>query len=150
MSADDHDHDVRLIAQLTRSGQWPLTNHDRQRAVDVCLKAMQSPKPKTALAAVKTLALLDSVNVRRERATVQERQGEARLALESLQAALAQPDGQELLSALTARLTAPTTPAPAAQLGDSLSPSTTPPDASTGQLDHPTGSPTLPGPVDPG
>jgi hypothetical protein len=102
-----------LIASASAQ-DWPITPEIRRRCVDVCVAVLQqSPKLRQKLAAVRALAALDGLNVRREANDASERNADraatAAVLGDAYRAALASQDTRELLIALEEKLAAPTT-----------------------------------------
>ncbi len=115
--------DARRDLGLTHDAlarRWHISDAARARAVEIALACMEidaagSPRLLSLqLLAVRTLGLLDSLNVRRERNVIARQgiQSDARTA--DLRAVLATPEGRAALAQLSAQMAAPALPHPSA------------------------------------
>jgi hypothetical protein len=139
--------DLALIRQRVTEGSFPLTASNLDATVRAVLPYLESPRPRVALAAARTIAILAGLNVRNARAQTLERQGEARIRLQTLQAAMGTQEGQQasvdFAAALARALAGPQTDDPGP---DASSPASAPDRSPEGQ---PGPSAAVPAPLPP-
>jgi hypothetical protein len=111
---------MRMTIAALKSGRYRLTDELRQEMVERAATDMRNgPTVRDRMLAVRMLAVLDTVDVHRERNTVAEKQGETSAVLQLLRArAAADPAVRALLADLTEAMirsdALPTEGAPAA------------------------------------
>jgi hypothetical protein len=88
------------------SGRWNLSDAERAEGKRVCLRVMRNPKAseRNQLYAVRTLALLDALDAKRERTEVVERGQEIDINLAAMRASLKTAEGQAALQTLCGQL----------------------------------------------
>ena len=99
-----HDHvgALALTARAIRE-RWAIPDHVRLATVDACAKIVADPNATRyhQLAAARTLAILDSINVRDESNRIQKRGNELAAGQAALKEAMRSPAGREALAQLS-------------------------------------------------
>lgn len=93
--------DARMVAMAARK-KWPISRSKRQMAVERLARVIdENPDDSTAIAAIKALATLDGINVKREQGPPQTMVavGVAVGVSQSVEAALSEPDYLDWLEA---------------------------------------------------
>jgi hypothetical protein len=97
--------ELRTFGRALRQG-WHVTNDERAKGKRAVLAVLDDPRATLyhLLTAVKVLALLDSIDARRERTATVERGHDVEAQLEAMRAAMRSPQGQEAIALLTKQL----------------------------------------------